>query len=1063
MATHRFHNSDRNNFFGIGQTQVVNPKSLIDVNDALNNGRVDADKALSSIPSMFARPRFMETAFTHCKFNGSAVSTYDRIVSKTLDLLEDVFHSNEDDYVFEPFKIQDQITALKNDARHLDGHKRLAEVLKRELPNINNIGTIFLIKDKHGKIVGGTSPFSIVYPSPTFNGRSDVNGLISRSEEFRLFIYRYYLAVLNVNQANTPFWAYVGNAKDSDDLPIEDSYTFDQLQAAYDGIETSYDNVRIPVVAHTSIPLLRVKAANFSAQLFIKSTVESLRQSFNPESSPIVLPTTNPSGLKVCGEIFDPTCLLGQEKWNKNNDSQKRKIPGQSARHPWMSMIDFLEDNVLVYPAVVAQEKFKGIYKLKGKEAYVLPPLRSIFFKYFTIDNIPAEEELYKENGNQLTVSLSIPVCDENQQSQGTVTIQKTYQIPSIDFPTFDLAIAPFCRCKTNTTLNTYHVMMLHTTECSDSKTQKLSFFRDGNRVDNVLAHDRSKHDNKHEGTTYYEVNDFNLIEVEVDGTRGFLIPNFDEILEDKEDLGYAVDFGTTNTNIAYKPNSGEGNFNSKIIGEQVLYLNKGESSKIVNDEFLPIAPQNFPIRTVVGSRKVDDGKYSVLFGDASVGFNYQRERFGNANGVTYMADMKWRMQRKNDETQGRGTLYVKQILWMIKNHWMKHSKDAETQGVAPKVVLTFPDDDTRNKLMKIWEGQFVDIFSPNSEVKDLLLPLPESLAPCLDEETTDYGFLNIDIGGGTTDIQYKQSEKCYYNSIRFAADDIWGDGYEHEDAPKLKESIDKNKGRKNGFRQWSKQILKEKESEDNADSTETRELMAYMFNKYPEEVKDSIGQDAKQDGESNEKRRKPMFLHFAALMYHVAKWLRYIDAPLPSKIQFSGMGSGYLILLLEDTDVKALVIGLLSEYYRGAIKDMEVVVEHNVSEAKKKTAKGALGRIGVDYTPNNPQKHITGVENNNIKSAECKDLDNFKNTYWPEVSKSLKDCIDGYNKIIEDVNSQIYGSQSCPSLVWEDMKNDADTSFRRMAEAKKSQLQIRGVTESMFIWALKNVIWREY
>ena len=159
MATHRFHNSDRNDFFGIEQTQVVDGKSLIDVNDALNNGSVDADKALSSIPSMFARPRFMQTAFTHCKFNGGTVSTYDKIVSKTLDLLEDIFYANEDDYKFEPFIIKEQIDSLINDTRNLEGHKRLAAVLQRELANIDNVETIFLIKNRQGQYVGGTSPY----------------------------------------------------------------------------------------------------------------------------------------------------------------------------------------------------------------------------------------------------------------------------------------------------------------------------------------------------------------------------------------------------------------------------------------------------------------------------------------------------------------------------------------------------------------------------------------------------------------------------------------------------------------------------------------------------------------------------------------------------------------------------------------------------------------------------------------------------------------------------------------------------------------------------------------
>lgn len=1065
MATHRFHNSGRNDFFGIGQTQVVDGKSLIDVNDALNNGTVDADKALSSIPSMFARPRFMQTAFTHCKFKGGTVSTYDKIVSITLDLLEDIFHANEDDYEFEPFIIKEQIDSLINDERNLEGHKRLASVLQRELANIDNVDTIYLIKNKNGQYVGGTSPFSIVYPSPEYDSRGEVSGLISRSEDFRLFIYRYYLAVLDIAQADSPFWVYVGKAMKSDtDVKVEKKYTLAELRAAYDCVNTKSGNVTLPVEWNDSLYVMHVKAQDFSSQLFIMPSVSEARESFNLDSSPIILPSENSDNYVYGTTKYKSSILRNAERYDEKNATEKRRIPGSTSapKHAWVSAIDFFEDDIIVYPAEIAKEKFKGVYKLKDKEAYVLSPLRSLFFKYFKIEDIPTEEFFYKENGNQLTVSLSIPVCDENQESQGRVTIQKTYRIPSIAMPTFDVAIAPFCRCSNNTSLNTYHVMLLHTTECSDASTQKLSFFRDGNSI-KVSAYNRSKLDKQHEGTTYYEVNDFNHIEVEIDGVRGRLIPAFDETLNDKEDLGYAVDFGTTNTNLAYKSSHEEGNFNSKMLKEQVLYLNTEESSKIVNDEFFPIDTPNFPIRTVVGSRKLDNGAATILFGDASIGFNYQREKFGNANGVTYMADMKWRMQRKDDETQGRGELYMKQLLWMIKNHWMKHSSKSETHGAAPEIVLTFPDNDTQDNLMTIWERLYSEIFTPNKKVEDLLLPLQESLAPCLDETSTHHGFLNIDIGGGTTDIQYKQSTTCYYNSIRFAADDIWGDGYEHEEGSNLEKPVKDNRKKNTVYRQWSKQILKDKDSLDVPDSTETRELMAYMFKKYPKEVKDAIGKDINQNKESNEKRRKPMFLHFAALMYHVANWLKQIEAPIPSKIQFSGMGSGYLLWLLKDERLKAFVKGLLSEYSGEEIQELEVVVEHDVAEAKKKTAIGALGRIGSTITAN-PQKSITGVETNVIMNGECQDFDGFKTKYWSAVSFSLQTCISSYNKVASIINNQVGNdSQSCPQLNWNAIEKDADTSFDCMADAKKSLLQNRGVTESMFIWALKDVIWREY
>ena len=60
---------------------------------------------------------------------------------------------------------------------------------------------------------------------------------------------------------------------------------------------------------------------------------------------------------------------------------------------------------------------------------------------------------------------------------------------------------------------------------------------------------------------------------------------------------------------------------------------------------------------------------------------------------------------------------------------------------------------------------------------------------------------LNIDIGGGTTDMLFAdvENKKLYYNSSMFAGNDIWGDGCH---------LVDDMISKQNGFVQYFEQLL---------------------------------------------------------------------------------------------------------------------------------------------------------------------------------------------------------------------------------------------------------------
>ena len=558
-TTHRFHKNAKNPPFGVQETELVRGHHLKDITDPLDSGKVDEEKALASIPSIFARPRFINTAFNQCKFDSEFVSTYDQLVSKTLDLLESIFHSVDEDYTFTPFVFKDQIKKLNQS--NFEGHKLLASVFDREQANMDGVSTVFLIENKEGKLVGGTSPFSIVYPSPDYVG-GDVQGLTLRSESFRSFMYRYYCAVMMMDKANTPFWLFVKSAMDAelnkDLIPKPGKYTFDNLKNDYDGIPVNFGGVATLIEAGTQLPLMRVKPKAFTSQLYIASTRDEIKLAFDRTKAPIILPTQD-TELYVCGSVaYNVLDLNNREDFDKENDTKPRTIPGQTDKHPWVSAIDFFEDNLLVYPASINESAFIGTYKIDA-DKFVLPPLRTLFFKYFTINNIKDDSKnkmlRYEPTKGGISVILEIPVCDENQKETGKVIVYKNYPMPEIkEEPTFNVAISPFSHIKktnVNPVLNSHYVMLLHSLACEDASSQNLVFY-DGARELKSVGHERTTRKGNAEGTTYYKVDDFDNVEITIGKCRGRLIPSFDEVSSNGTEVYYAVDFGTTNTHIAY-------------------------------------------------------------------------------------------------------------------------------------------------------------------------------------------------------------------------------------------------------------------------------------------------------------------------------------------------------------------------------------------------------------------------------------------------------------------------------------------------------------------------------
>ena len=189
----------------------------------------------------------------------------------------------------------------------------------------------------------------------------------------------------------------------------------------------------------------------------------------------------------------------------------------------------------------------------------------------------------------------------------------------------------------------------------------------------------------------------------------------------------------------------------------------------------------SYPFRTAVCETSAfNNGIPMNLFGNISLGFLMQRELY-QLEGNEYRTDLKWALENRQGNLtacENRVRAYCEQIVWMIKNKvLLNNGKPAFT------LVLTFPgtmSKNVKNTYKGFWTSACKKLLP---EVNVQVCEESESVVPYYSfvkgAITNVADAVNVDIGGGTTDMLFVQNKRNiqYYTSSLFAANDLWGDG----------------------------------------------------------------------------------------------------------------------------------------------------------------------------------------------------------------------------------------------------------------------------------------------
>lgn len=1064
------------------------------------------NKMGTSIPSLFARIFLFEGAFqtlSGADINQLRLVNADTtLVSECLDLIEFVYqHGNDSHLIIKHWNATEQIQNLKQDG--VLEHKKLAKVLEDEIHLYPQLKDIFLFFWKSATpqnlqpqeiLIGGTSPYTLVFTSPNWSRSMSANQLnftrlngnplfgnvieplVDRDTAFKDMLYSMHYAYNTELPAQaSSFNRYLATSCNADVIVAPSATTKTIFINSFISIK---DNSGTGVFAH-SLPLCYKKVSpTASGYEIIPKSQRYVNYDRDNNNNPLPIPLAlNENGLNGASYIGTSvwkkeTCEI-KEAEVRQKGMHQRTLPGEmGVQYPYIIWSDFLEDKIIKLPYKIDNSNF--LTASKGETQYILP-LRRNFFKYFNVDDInekacPERGENLVEfdvSGDKVTVTVNVPIRDTTYR---IIPLSKEYSGSEIVNGNFLLGIFPFYRANDNR-LNRYSVM-----NCGAGAKFNFVDVANLNANVNAISNIRTPQQKVVSQTEYYLLKSkFDFIEVTVAdaNVKGVVIPEMKQVGTATNQYKFAVDFGTSNTYIAHSTTANPTIKTLEIDNndQQTVFLNKSNDfgnlaimRPFIDREFAPVHigtnyEVSYPARTATCETNNFETNIPDLFGNISIGFNMMHEPQA-LNIFKYKTGLKWLLENNPGDAHhtNRVKFYFLQTLWMLKNESFMNDGDDSFE-----VYITFPEAmKNKDSLIDLWKWAKQEL---NLNCTFFYgTAYSESIAPynCLAAQIGGSSFLNIDIGGGTNDLLFVNKDanghitSARYSSSMFAGDDLWGDGIQ----------IVQNGQLNNGFvdyvmnligqaeNTYSPGILSPLKSLKGGVTTSSADVMGYMF-KYDSEFQTS----AKIKGQRN--LYSIVFIHYAALMYNVARLIKKMNIEIPLKMSFTGMGSKYIDLISSDRNVvKSLTVLLLKKYTGKEIDPaFDIISDQTHTDVKEITAKGVLKGLGL--APN--FRIPTGI----LESVTDYGFDTDGSITYADVSTEAvrNKAMDSFNKFVDSLQERDFknflfthfNNLTISEDLIADLREFAKQSFVTMSASIPVQYAGLDVTETLFFWPLKN------
>lgn len=966
-----------------------------------------AKNEITSIPSPFARIDLVKTAFKEvCRRASKNITELDgntifhKMVSDSLDVGEIFF--NIDKYkgkieiiTWDPTTAT---TSLMEDSN--PGHYYVGDALQKYLEsdaktyNFGQLRNIYLLNYVNGpdeiNIIGSTSPATLFFSGA--NKLDYVNDVYFANND-KPFDVEYQPLYKRDFDYIKAWWVLRKTINGFSNLfPEIENYLNLTFRAISDpaikneltGLTSASVNDFSPIDVHSYQQTNQVEVLG-TALLKKKKGVQgdnqfTLRSERELEGTkPLVLPVE--SGNKYAALLY----VNGA--WGTDNKAPykdpvsnvpQRTLPYEGSTYPYLTISDFLEDTIVKVPHKLNKKYyFDGNVGDQESGSSYLIPIKPLYFKYFSVETLkscmpdgrPAfEMELVA--GGSIHVAIRIPIVGNgNTQyieykrmyySQRQSDISSTSNSGGMVEFDFTGLVMPSVKFQNDEDA-------LYTVSCIStfSNQFKLEFYENGEILRNIPMDCR----NKEKGQFDYKAETYSIFGRNFDFIRitnnnsvsNLLVPVF-LTHQNLDKYEFSIDLGTSNTHIEYKKEDSASSMPLSYKDNEALFstffiktfveihgtlvpIDLKQEHDIVAADFIPSVVGDdsdflFPTRTVLSYAKITDWTERLrTFGLLNFNLTYNK-RVALPYNAKPMVNIKW-SNKTNAQTAMQA--YINNLMLLIRNKVVANNgKIANT-----KITWFYPNSMSPRRLSQLreaWNSAYSRMFDTNGITRNM----SESVAPIqyyFRRYATATNLINVDIGGGTTDIAFSLNGKVkYITSFKFAANSLFEDCFS---------DINPNNGIVDWFKGDILALLQSQNLNDlvhiyNSNLGQPSNMASFLFSLKDNSATKAIEQNNIDFNKilQNDSKFKIIFIIFyVAIIYHIAQIIKAKGIKVPRHIAFSGNGSKIISIISSDAQIlskftKAIFEEVLGSKYEG---DLDMLGLEQNSNPKESTCKGGL------------------------------------------------------------------------------------------------------------------------
>lgn len=792
---------------------------------------------------------------------------------------------------------------------------------------------------------------------------------------------------------------------------------------------------------------------------------------------PLVLPVTDGNAYTKCSYI-NINDLWGTGVCAPTYDEKalhERTLPGRNVKYPYLTLSDFFEDTIIKMPYKLnSSVYFNGNVKsnIELEESYLLP-FKSTLFDYFTTDEVKSMVKM-EVSGPVVKLTLEIPIQNySNNATISYVSYTKTYQnnknevhnIGDTISAKFGLGVFPLVKTNDERVAD-YRIALL-----DKAGVNNVRFYNLTKEITDVASKVRREYNTVCGIKTYViSKQHFDRIDITIGNNHGYIIPIFEKN-EGTKRYHFAVDFGTTNTHIAYSVDN-ERDSSAFVSQPQMSCLHESYKADrdimaALEDNYIPTGLSStkikFPLRSAFAeARPIDYRKSTHTLSDGNIPFRYEQVGPVDYLDIQTGEDLKWSANR------GRIELYIRNIAFILHNKVLLEKgslQDVQIRWFYPASMSTF----VRNMMEKAWNNAYRDYFDANfTEGVEKITCMSESIAPYCHYINKDQAMgivTTIDIGGGTTDVYISDNKQDstkhdgYLMSFRCASNAIFGDGYN-------------NNIHNNGFIRKYRPIFEDAlHGQDSLINAMERialkgnssELVSFFFSLA---AQGQPGLNFMNKLVEDQKFKYVFLVFYAAIIYHVAHTMKAKGINMPQTVAFSGNGSKTLQVISQNHKVLEMFVkNIFEKVYGQTYSDRHnFYLKYDNERPKEATANGGLEATNEQAIASPELVVLMGTDNQTFVQQE---------TFADITSKQKNEIISNVLQFIDfiptlNVNNTFGDAYSLDVSILNDVldicKKNLD-SYLDLGIDKVNKLllsdttQTNSITESLFFYPIVGML----